>query len=97
MAKLHHTYYYQCPQCNKILTACDDVLCEDCDRYHEDDTSVCQGSPDRAVISGDIICHCNQQQVVATLVCQNMELQEEVAYLTEQLHSKEVLNAKDLE
>jgi len=34
----------------------------------------------------DISCGCNQQQVVATLVCQNMELQEEVASLTEQLN-----------
>ena len=43
----------------------------------------CFDIPNPDLSAGSITCKCHPQQVTAYLVCQNMELQEEVAYLIE--------------
>jgi hypothetical protein len=73
--KLHHTYYFQCPLCSKMLIGCHKIECERCDRWDDGDNH-CIALPETHV--GDISCQCNQQQVIATLICQNIELETEL-------------------
>ena len=77
-----HAFYYKCPQCQKTLIGCDNVDCDHCDRYNEEENN-CVDLP--AIWAGNIRCKCHYQHIVANLVCENMELQEEVASLIEQL------------
>ena len=81
-----HAFYYPCPICHIVLIGCDNVDCDDCDRYSVEGSD-CAGGPSHYICQGNITCKCHPQQVVAHLVCENMELQEEVASLTEQLNA----------
>jgi hypothetical protein len=81
-----HTYYYPCPICQQVLIGCYDVECEECDRHDAQDDN-CIDAPAYDVCGGSIKCTCHPQQITAHLVCQNMELQEEVASLLEELNA----------
>ena len=74
-----HPYYYICPICNIGVIACVHISCDECDRYDENMMCDKQFFDDKLKV--DISCFCDHTNIIANLIVQNINLQEELNHM----------------